>query len=254
MFDYYNPLTWHYDELSREQYPTYYPIHLAAEAGNLAAVQRMLERGDSPNASMDESGDTKPLHIAILTNRPDMVSLLLQHGADAEARNWVYEPNSTPLTMAMALGRTEIMRALLAGGADPNACNDKGEHPLCLAISLNNQEVLDTLLESPDLHLDAPDDGGAPGMFGFIARREYEAAARLLELGADPNASAPGSGNTPLHAAARENLADLVQLLLLYGAHPLVRNKRGELPQELTQNETCLALLRAATEKLQQGR
>ncbi len=236
-----------YDHVEFGEFPMEEPIHRATQAGDIGAVERMLLRGDSPNVSACDWWATKPLHIAILNNRADMVSLLLRHGADSESLYREYRPNSTPLTLAMELGLAGVVRALVLGGADPNAPNDEGNHPLSVAIGMKNEDVLSALLEAPRINPDAPDEGGIPGLFRFLAAQEFEAAARLLELGADPNAAAPSSGNTPLHEAARRNLTSMVELLLLYGANPEARNLRGEPPCALTTHPHTLNLLRAAS-------
>ncbi len=236
-----------YDDIARDESPINAPIHLAVRANDLKAVRLLLERGDSPDARVLDTGEPTALHLAISLNLPDILRLLLQYGASTEARNYAYSPNSTPLTMAMSLGQVELMRLLLAHGADPNAPNDEGDHPLAVAIKLNAQPVLDTLLDAaPSLDLNAPDENGAPGLLRFIMSHKPEAVAFLLDLGADPNAVAPGSGNTPLHAAALCHQASLVELLLQYGANPCLANKRGELPQDVTTHPLCLSLLRAA--------
>jgi TonB family protein len=57
-----------------------------------------------------------------------------------------------------------------------------------------------------------------------------ERATRLLKHGANVNARAKDSGDTPLYLAARNGLADLVDLLLSRGADVNVANRAGETP------------------------
>ncbi len=239
-----------------DSYEYYYdwPIHRATAAGDFEAVDFMLKRGDSPNVWVMDSHGAAPLHIAIMNGRADIVRLLLRHGADSEdsyrASFDGSRPNSTPLTMAIELGDAEVVRALTTGGADPNAPNDRGDHPLSLAIRLKDTEIICALLDAPALDINAPDGGGIPGIFRLIAAGEQEAAARLLELGAEPDVCLPGSGSTALHEAARRGQSELAELLLLYGANPLARNARGELPCDLAkQRPRILELLGTAAAK-----
>src|ERR1039458_10205808 len=59
-------------------------LHLAARAGNLAEVKRRLSAGDQVEAR-DELGRT-PLHHAAAGGYIDIAALLLDHGADPNAR------------------------------------------------------------------------------------------------------------------------------------------------------------------------
>ena len=50
-------------------------------------------------------------------------------------------------------------------------------------------------------------------------------------------------GWTPLHEAAEYGRADICRLLLEHGANPGIRNKKGELLEELTSDSALIALL-----------
>jgi catechol 2,3-dioxygenase-like lactoylglutathione lyase family enzyme len=58
-----------------------------------------------------------PLHLAVLKNRPQMVKLLLELGADASAED---SRGYTPLGLATAKTNPAIAATLIAAGADPN--------------------------------------------------------------------------------------------------------------------------------------
>ena len=62
-----------------------------------------------------------------------MVALLLDHGGDREARE--NESGSTPLYDAASMGRLEVVKLLLARGADVNAANKAGATPLHAAVA-----------------------------------------------------------------------------------------------------------------------
>jgi ankyrin repeat protein len=57
-----------------------------------------------------------PLHLAVLKNRPQMVKLLLELGADASAKD---SRGYTPLGLATRKTNEAIAAALIAAGADP---------------------------------------------------------------------------------------------------------------------------------------
>jgi ankyrin repeat protein len=56
------------------------------------------------------------LHLAVLKNRPDMVRLLVELGADASAED---DQGTTPLGLANASTDASISKMLIAAGADP---------------------------------------------------------------------------------------------------------------------------------------
>ncbi|KAK1167828.1 ankyrin repeat and SOCS box protein 9-like [Acipenser oxyrinchus oxyrinchus] len=58
------------------------PLYVACTKQNLESVKKLLELG----ANLNTEGDT-PLHAATRASRPDLVQLLLEHGADTKARN-----------------------------------------------------------------------------------------------------------------------------------------------------------------------
>lgn len=94
------------------------PVMMAALRGNLEWTQRLLDRG----AQLNRKGWT-PLHYAASGPEPKVVSMLLDRGAEIEARS----PNgTTPLMMAARYGAFDAAERLLARGADPRARNDLG--------------------------------------------------------------------------------------------------------------------------------
>nr|XP_046260537.1 ankyrin repeat and SOCS box protein 9-like isoform X2 [Scatophagus argus] len=60
------------------------PLHTACSNQHLSTVKKLLELGASVNSSV--SGDS-PLHIAARLSSPELVSVLLDHGANHSLRN-----------------------------------------------------------------------------------------------------------------------------------------------------------------------
>ncbi|KAG0344698.1 hypothetical protein BG004_004255 [Podila humilis] len=57
------------------------PLHFAAASGDLELVEFLLDRGVRPDCGRDIAGNM-PLHLAIISNRIDVVAALLRAGAD----------------------------------------------------------------------------------------------------------------------------------------------------------------------------
>src|SRR5262249_40693419 len=68
---------------------------------------------------------TTGLHVAAVAGHLEVVRLLLAHGADPNARE--AGDNTYPLHWAAAYGNVEIVRALLDGGGDVHGAGDAHE-------------------------------------------------------------------------------------------------------------------------------
>ena len=100
-------------------------LHIAAVNGNDDVVRVLLERGADINART--STQRTPLHIAVEKWHDEVVRMLLERGADVNARNmW----QATPLHIAAFHGDDEVARMLLERGADINARTKDGETAL----------------------------------------------------------------------------------------------------------------------------
>ena len=90
--------------------------------GDLAAVKRALTDDADPNARDPQSGSTM-LSIAALMGHTEVVALLLENGADVNAKS---RDGGTALHAAAFLGRVETVKLLLDKGADTTLRNNMG--------------------------------------------------------------------------------------------------------------------------------
>jgi len=98
----------------------------AIRAGDTKSVADRLADGAKVNAHHAEYG-ISPLTWAALVGQTDAIALLLERGADVNARN---RDGGRALHAAAFLGRAEIVDRLIAGGADIQARNNNGETAL----------------------------------------------------------------------------------------------------------------------------
>jgi hypothetical protein len=124
------------------------PLHDAVDKGDLSTTARLAKSSDLLN-QVNERGET-PLHVAagkwerdsISTEEhgPEMVELLLKCGAKVDSINSTKrvvfaELGATPLLVACSTdGSADIVKSLLAAGANPNAQDERGDTPLKKAL------------------------------------------------------------------------------------------------------------------------
>jgi ankyrin repeat protein len=118
------------------------PLHLAAYFGKLEAVRLLLNKGAQVNARSTNQMQNMPLHAAAAGSHHEAVKILLEHGASVNARQ---HGGWTPLHAAALTGDIESARALVAGGADVQTRADNNQTALDLALTKAQQGMVDFL-------------------------------------------------------------------------------------------------------------
>ena len=213
---------------------------MAAFSGNTAVATLLLGAGADPNAAA--AGYTA-LHAAALRGDVALVKALLEKGANPNATltkgspvrrfgsQWALSTpftGGTPLIVAAAYLETDVMRALLQGGAKADVTLPNGASALHLAAGLPMEKearpsdlakfgVVDN--DTPEIPRPADDVAAA-------VRVLLDAGANVFHVADD--------GNTALHAAAMDNQPAVIELLAERGAPVNVKNKNGQTPLSLT--------------------
>ena len=213
----------------------------AVFAGHSAVARLLIDAGADVNAA---GAGYSALHAATL--RGDLVTLqaLLARGANPNARltrgspvrrfgsQWALTTpmtGGTPLLVAATYLEVEIIRTLLAAGADHRAALATGATTPLLAaagVPVEKEARPSDLARWNIVDNDTPQ----------VPRAEedvFAATKLLLDAGADVN-QANDAGDTALHAAASAGLTSVIQLLAERGASLEVKNKAGQTPLALT--------------------
>jgi len=209
------------------------PLLTATNNKNYKIGKYLLEHGADPN--IPNNGGWRPLYLAT-DNRnieggdypvrpPDMdhlefIKLLLQHGADVNARvcgvkstdkvcagdstdtrtiftnQWLYEDGATAFVRAAQSGDVELMKLLLAHGADPKIPTAHNVTALATASGIGWVEGI---------------------TFEWSEAENLEAVKMCLDLGIDVN-TVDSDGRTALHGAAHKGRVPVIQLLADHGA------------------------------------
>ncbi|SRR5579884_2370680 len=217
------------------------PTLMAIINGHYDVAAYLIGKGADPNLA-DETGRTAlyaavDFHTMPQDNRPapkveknrttsmQLIEMLIAKGANVNAQLKKQQPyrakldrgddtmlttGTTPMLRAAKAGDVEVIRLLLAKGANPKLATRAGINPLMAAAGLGTKEEDTT------------------------GRRKTEAEAiesirLLLEAGVDVNV-ADGRGQTALHGAAAKGYDQVVKFLVEHGADPNAKDRNGKTP------------------------
>lgn len=185
------------------------PLHVAVARGSVEIVTLLIEAGANVDAEgVGSQRKAHPLHIAARVNGGAVASLLLERGAKVDSRD---QEGRTPLTIAASNGQTEIAELLLKAGADP------------LAEELNYHDT-PIYFAAMNGHLDV--------------------VKLIVSKGVSVNYRNTHTGETPLWVAAMDNRLDVAAFLLSNGADPNIADKRGDTPIKVSHDPKVKDLLR----------
>jgi ankyrin repeat protein len=191
-------------------------LHVASRRGHLDVARLLLENGADTEAKDNEE------HTALLWasrgGHVDVVRVLLEHGADVETRD---DFDVSPLERATieGEGHLDVVRVLLEHGADATALNSENLTPLHYA---RGGQVARLLLKLGGADPNILDSNDRTPLHQASELGHVGTARVLLEYGVDVNAR-DADNATPLHLASAptyidEEHPDVVRLLLQHGA------------------------------------
>jgi uncharacterized protein len=205
-----------------------------------------------------QAGNQTALMWAVSNRNPQVVALLLAHGADVHDRSDVWSHlqavppfpllgnqrvflhgGSTAIIFAAQVGDLVSTKLLVEAGADVNDVNAWGNSAIALAAFANAGDVVRYLLEQGADPNPPPGEEVLAPLHSAIMYRDDTTVAALLSHGADPNAPLrtwnprvrssgarwinfyPGQlGATPIWLAARWGTPAIMRLLADHGADP----------------------------------
>ena len=225
-----------------------------AKAVTETSTMPTISEGAESSLALGTLEGTTILHLAIQCADPAVVEQILAVAKDTpgvsidiNARD---REGNTPLHLASQLGRPTTVRLLLDQlDMNDSILNYQGRSALDLA---KTPDIFQQLQLSRSLLVDA----SIKEIQKLVAKQDYDQLEKTLEdsrveniidvnggeLSIDPGTIQ--SGGTLLHEAARKKDTKLIQLLLMHGADPFRRDRKGKLPQDVTKDDRTRAILK----------
>jgi ankyrin repeat protein len=193
------------------------PLMIAARRpGNALTVKLLLDRGAKPNPNYRPESESSPLIEALTSGDPEIVAMLLDHGADAKMAG------ETGLTMAIAAHCPSCVDRILQQITDKSVLTFALDDTVVFADTRDVRALLNSGADANGYDL----LGRTPLMYAAISDNlSVENMQLLIDRGADVNAidkhaKTGDAGLTPLDIARHNGDTPIVKLLLKEGAKP----------------------------------
>ncbi len=213
-------------------------MHLAASSGSAELINLLADAKADLNATENEAGQT-PLIFAAGRNRAEAIKTLIARGANPGQTTKVLDiAKFNALDRAAADHQRKVLEGFVGKGSEAKPTPSQ----VAAAIEAGRQIVLSGKVppRDPNAPVDPnvrnfnPEEINPPvatkgGMTALLhaARQGYiEAAAALLDGGANIDQVNAGDGTSPLLTAVINGQFDMAMLLIERGANPNITSKR----------------------------
>jgi hypothetical protein len=138
------------------------------------------------------------------------------------------EYGNTPLILAAQIGHVEVVKILIAAGANLRASDKHGEPLIHLVAESGEIEVMKVLLAS-GLKVDERSDATGPLLYAPDGNSGYSHdVKRMIER--NGGSVSTFSGYQPIHSAAEVGNVEMVKFLISVGADPQAKDSSGRTP------------------------
>ena len=217
-----------------------------------AKVTYLLQRDKSLLNGIDKL-QNEPLFYAALSGNSDVISTLIEHGADVSARG---QFGRTALHVACHQGHVACIHELMRHGADVGTRDsDLEATSLHLASTTGQRDCITILLEDYGADVNAADKLGATALHVACQAGHVSCIHELMAHGADIHARCTEincegkkqkNSLTPLHLAAICNQADCVKTLIEdYGADVNALSKEHLTPLHFAASDGHIDVVKA---------
>jgi ankyrin repeat protein len=139
-------------------------LMVAVNAQNTRGARILLEAGANANTS-DAKGITPLMKTMEVGDNVELVNLLVEHGADMNARN----PEGKPVLLIYSYrNRIPAHQELIKLGADVNIQDKEGKTPLIKAVMEGNLDMVKILIENGADRFITDNSGTSANDYGYV--------------------------------------------------------------------------------------
>lgn len=221
-----------------------------------------LSEDEEVDVNMKDSTGNYMIHYAILFNRKDLVTSLINHGArldvtDTDGRSIIHLTikygyqdilellihfnrtnigvslvdirdrfGNIPLHYAITFGNISAVESLIKAGSDVNLRDSNGYNSLHLAILQKDIHIVDIILKT-NININSRTKSGESSLHLACNHQLIEAVDKLLNKGIDVNIADYENELTALNYAINLHNTDITMLLIKHGANPNIQDYYG---------------------------
>ena len=222
------------------------PLHLASRSGELTTVKMLVKAGADvratdaeratclmfaayhrhtdavrylvclPEVDLDHQGrkNRTALHFAVCQKHAEVVEVLIDAGADIEAKN---VEGRSPLHFASISGELTTVKMLVKAGADVRATDAERATCLMFAAYHGHTDTVRYLVCLPEVDLNHQGTKNYTALHVAVERKHADVVQVLIDAGADIETTGD-RGRLPLHLASRLGQLTTVKMLVKAGA------------------------------------
>ena len=186
-----------------------FPIHTAAQEGNVEKIQQQLKTNPNSLESRNELGET-PLIVAVSHGHAQACAALLKAGADFNATDPVFQQNV--LYLACRAGAIEIVRIFSAYKQLLEFKAQDEWTPLLVAVYHGHTQVCEILLKA-GADINVTDSSSGRNALHFACIRGHIEVVRLFAKYSHLRSAKDKKGSTPLALAQSSKKTEIAELL-----------------------------------------
>lgn len=184
------------------------PLIISAAKGHISVIKVLVQHKNIELHLQDQDGDTA-LHCAVMGQKYEAVSILLEAGADPELINFRL---FTPIHEAARIGFLPALEQFMK--KIPTCVNmpkDDGYTPLHLTALNDHLDSLTTILDCETTNIDSRTNEDQTPLHIAVHQGHARIVERLVGFGANLNAQ-DHDGDTPLHIAMMRETIDVLSV------------------------------------------
>jgi ankyrin repeat protein len=218
-------------DIQRRNFSGSTALHMAAVRDRTKVAESLIQKGIEVDGR-DAAGFTPLNVLARVTNNVDMARLLIAKGADVNAKD---NRNTTPLNNAGIYGHPDIINLLLDHGADFDAAGELAGRLIDRAAELGSERLFDVVVHKFGDNLFQDGSRNKRLMSSALGGGSIEIVQRLLARNIPLSFDPDRGGWTPLHHAAGGNKRAIVEFMVNKGADINARTHDGRSPYNIAE-------------------